>query len=264
MTRLLDPARLARLRQKQENAFTPIFLHRPLAILFLIPTADLPWITPNGITYVSILLRFVAAYLLWPAQYGGPEASTAGLVWAIVLWHLGSVLDAMDGALARYRGKGSGFGRYLDKVSDRVVSLSLVLAMALRVLARDQDPMGLVLGMLYISLSGTNSTAKWIEIGIRADARADAADPGEVPAPERSLLDWLKWGLYSLRTVFVMTEMDLPLWGSIAVATGKETWLFAYLGAFIVPYTLGNLVLRGYRIHRLDLEAKPEPQTVSE
>lgn len=258
MTSLLDPARLARLRQKQETSFTPIFLHRPLAILFLIPTADLAFITPNGITTVSVLMRLVTAWLMLPHRFGGPVESTATIVWAIVLWHLGSVLDAMDGALARYRGKGSALGRYYDKVSDRVLSLALVLALASRPFAETGNVLPIFLGSIYVSLTGTASVAKWIEIGIRADMgiAGGAADPEEVEAPRRTFLDWAKYLLWSARTVIVVTEVDLPLWGTLALATGKETWLFYYLGAFIVPYTLGALFVRGYRIHQLD---RPKP-----
>ncbi|MCH2111033.1 MAG: hypothetical protein MK135_17075, partial [Polyangiaceae bacterium] len=64
MARLLAPERLARLRQKQESTFTPIFLHRPMAILLLIPTADIPWVTPDRLTTLNIILRVVAAFLI--------------------------------------------------------------------------------------------------------------------------------------------------------------------------------------------------------
>lgn len=255
---LLDPARIARLRQKQETAFTPIFLHRPLAILFLIPLADIRWITPNRITTVSIVMRLVTAWLILPERFYGPHETTGVLVAAVVLWHLGSVLDAMDGALARYRGVSSALGRYYDKVSDRVLSLALVLALGLRPVAHAEELLPFVLGAIYVSMTGILSSAKWIEIGIKADMNVGggAADPEEVAAPRRTLREWLRYLAWSARTVVVVGEVDLPLWGSIALLTGTEKWLFYYLGAFIVPYTLGALFARGLRLHRLDLAAR--------
>jgi phosphatidylglycerophosphate synthase len=252
----LAPERLAKLRQKQELSFVPIVLHRPLAILFLIPTADIPWITPNRLTTISILMRLATAYLILPQAFFGPEESAFTLWAAVVLWHLGSVLDAMDGALARYRGLSTAFGRYYDKVSDRVLSLALVLGLALRPLAATGDVLPLILGMIYISLTGTASVAKWIEIGILANlgAGSGAADPEESAAPKRSLFGWAKYALYSLRTLPIVTEVDLPLWGSIALITGYESWLLLYLGAFITPYTLAALTLRGVRLRRIDRE----------
>jgi hypothetical protein len=52
----------------------------------------------------------------------------------------------------------------------------------------------------------------------------------------------------------VVTEMDLPLWGSVALLTAREPWLFYYLGLFIVPYALATLVIRGRGLLKLDAD----------
>ncbi len=254
MTSLLDPQRLARLRQKQETSFTPIFLHRPLAILFLIPTADIAWITPNGITYVSIVMRFITAALLWPESFGGVHETPTTLFVALGLWHLGSVLDAMDGALARYRGLSSGYGRYIDKVPDRIIALVTIMALAARAYVQTDGVIYVFCAMVYVSLTGVTSVAKWVHIGIEADMKrgATAADPIEKPAPKRTPLQWVLYGLWSLRTIVVVTEMDLPLWGTVAVLMHRETWLLTYLALFITPYTVGVLTIRGAAIWRMD------------
>src|SRR5690606_31489114 len=144
---LLDPERLARLRQKQESAFTPVFLHRPMAILLLIPTADLAFVTPNRLTTLNIIFRLVAAYLLWPVELGGPQGSLASTWAAVIVWHLGGALDAADGALARYRGAGSEFGRFYDKVSDRLVTLVMMLALVSRAFFATNELTYVLLGM---------------------------------------------------------------------------------------------------------------------
>ena len=251
MVQLLNPERLAKLRQKQENSFTPIFLHRPLAIAFLVCFADASSVTPNRLTTASVVSRAIAAYLLLPAEWGGPAASTAILWAAIVLWHFGCVLDAADGALARYRGKGTAFGRYYDKVSDRVLSLLLMLAIAGRAYVDTGEPLVLVLTTVYLSLIGTTSTAKWIDLGIRAEAASGerVSDPLERPAPKRNLKEWAVYFLWSLRTLPVVTEMDLPLWATIAMLFGREEWLIYYLAIFAVPYTMGTLCIRGARLY---------------
>jgi phosphatidylglycerophosphate synthase len=254
MTRLLNPERLAKLRQKQENSFTPIFLHRPLAIAFLVLFADVPFVTPNRLTTVSIGLRALVAYLILPTEWGGPVASSATLWMAIALWHFGCVLDAADGALARYRGRGTAFGRYYDKISDRVLSLLLMLSVAGRAYVHTEQPLVLVLTTVYISLIGVTSTAKWIHLGIQAEMTVDtkgACDPLERPAPKRTLKEWLAYVAFSLRTLPVVTEMDLPLWASVAMLFGREDWLIYYLAAFAIPYTLGTLCIRGVQLYRL-------------
>ena len=43
--------------------------------------------------------------------------------------------------------------------------------------------------------------------------------------------------------------MDLPLWGSVALLTQKEEWLFVYLGMMSVPCSLHTLCRRGARMY---------------
>ena len=254
MTALLDPERIARLRQKQEVAFTPVFLHRPLAILFLIPTADIPWITPNRLTTVNIFMRLVTAALIWPEALGGLPQSSATLWTAIFLWHAGATLDAADGALARYRGKGSAFGRFYDKISDRLITLVLMTALAARAFVVEGEILYVFAAMIYVALMSACSVAKWIELGLEAEQKeaSKAEDPGEVEAPKRTIGDWLRYLMVSASHAVAVTEMDLPLWGSIAILIGHEDWLLLYLGAYAIPYTLIAIGSRAYRIHRSD------------
>jgi phosphatidylglycerophosphate synthase len=257
VSKWLDPQRLARLRQKQENSFTPVFLHRPMAILLLIPLADVPWITPNRLTTLSVLMRFVAAYLIWPEALGGLHETPALLWTTVALWHLGGALDAADGTLARYRGTGSLFGRYYDKVSDRLITLCLVLALSARVYERTGQVHFVLLAMVYVALMSATSVAKWIDLGLQFEMNRGAetvADPGEHPAPQRTPLQWVGFLVWSLRYVFVVTEMDLPLWGSIALLTAHEDWLFYYLAGFSIPYALYTVVNRGARLARTERE----------
>jgi hypothetical protein len=71
------------------------------------------------------------------------------------------------------------------------------------------------------------------------------------PAPKRSLKEWAVYFLWSLRTLPVVTEMDLPLWASVAMLVGREDWLIYYLAIFAVPYTIGTLCIRGVKLYFL-------------
>jgi phosphatidylglycerophosphate synthase len=256
MSSLFHPDRIARLRQKQEVAFAPVFLHRPLSILFLIFTADIKAITPNRLTTANILLRLVAAWILWPVAFGGPETTTAHLWLAVFLWHFGVVLDAADGALARYRGQGSLFGRFYDKVSDRLVTLVMMLMLSARAFAETETLNYVFMAMVYVACMSACSVAKWIELGLVAEKRGlqKSQDPGEVAAPARSFGDWIRFLLKRLPHIVIVTEMDLPVWGSIAVLTGTESWLLIYLGIYAVIYTPLAIGVRARRIWKLDAE----------
>ena len=89
-------------------------------------------VTPNALTAAGITLCAVSAVIVWFA-YKEPWP----LYWvAAVVFVVGSVLDILDGALARYGGKATPFGAFVDSISDRV-SEGFVLGAIALVLARE-------------------------------------------------------------------------------------------------------------------------------
>lgn len=79
-------------------------------------------LSPNQVTSLAFVLGLGSGALLY-----------AGLAWwaAAALW-LSGLLDAVDGEMARRSGKSSMLGAQMDIVSDRVVELGVVWALALR------------------------------------------------------------------------------------------------------------------------------------
>ena len=78
-------------------------------------------LSPNQVTAAAFVVGLssgAAAYLRQP-------------VIAVVLLWLSGLLDAVDGTMARMTGKSSLFGAVLDVVSDRIVELCVIWALAL-------------------------------------------------------------------------------------------------------------------------------------
>ena len=83
---------------------------------------DFPWITPNGISWLSAAVGGpLAGWSIWQHQYGLAVGAIA----------LSGILDCLDGDLARAREIASGQGDILDSVLDRYVDFSLIAAMIL-------------------------------------------------------------------------------------------------------------------------------------
>lgn len=78
-------------------------------------------VTPNTITAVGLLISLFGAYLF----YLGNQ------FWAAVVLLLGSLVDALDGTLARMTGKTSRFGAFLDSTLDRVSDGAVLFGIAL-------------------------------------------------------------------------------------------------------------------------------------
>jgi CDP-diacylglycerol---glycerol-3-phosphate 3-phosphatidyltransferase len=131
-------------------------------------------ITPNTITVIGVVITLAAAVLI---------ASGWLLVGAAVLT-AGSLLDAVDGALARAQGGGTQFGSFLDSTLDRVSEAILYIGVAAWFLfARDEPawPVLLVLVALAGSFLVSYSRARAEGIGM-------AASVGLAPRTERLVL----------------------------------------------------------------------------
>ena len=85
-------------------------------------------VTPNQLTALGFSLNLVAAVLIYREDY----------IAAAAVFLLGSIIDILDGALARSRGQATVFGAFIDSTTDRT-SEGAVLCAASLVFARDGD-----------------------------------------------------------------------------------------------------------------------------
>ena len=111
-----------RAAMKTDDGFVAVFFSARLANRLLARIQDLP-ITPNQVTALAILTKLIAAALYatgwWPS-----------LVLGALLVQGSFVLDCLDGQLARHRRQTSGFGEWLDFMSDCLGDLVLIAGIA--------------------------------------------------------------------------------------------------------------------------------------
>lgn len=84
---------------------------------------------PCTLTWLTVPLAMGACWLL--ATAGRDQEGSLRLGGAALLVILASILDAMDGMVARMHGKVSRYGDYLDHTIDRVVDIAILLAIGL-------------------------------------------------------------------------------------------------------------------------------------
>jgi CDP-diacylglycerol---glycerol-3-phosphate 3-phosphatidyltransferase len=123
-------------------------------------------VTPNQLTAAGVLLCAVGAVLVYFEDRNELLFFWTGAAAFIV----GSVLDILDGALARAGGKQSAFGGFLDSLVDRVGEGFMLTAVAL-VFARDSDEVGV--GLTAAAIAGSflvpYARAKAEALGLRGD-----------------------------------------------------------------------------------------------
>ena len=168
-------------------------------------------VTPNALTAAGISLCAASAVVVWFA-HDRPWL----LYWlAAVLFVVGSVLDILDVALARYGGKATPFGAFLDSISDRVSEGFVLTAIAL-VFSRDGHDIavGFTIAAIAGSFLVSYARAKAELLGLRGDiglgSRAERVvviTGGLVFAP------WggLQWAIYFLAVTVWFTVLQRVL-----------------------------------------------------
>jgi CDP-diacylglycerol--glycerol-3-phosphate 3-phosphatidyltransferase len=131
-------------------------------------------LTPNTVTVLGLLLTLLAATLI---------ASGSLLAGAAILT-VGSLLDAVDGALARARGGGTAFGGFLDSTLDRAGEAILYMGVAGYYLRTAPDPTLPVLAA-FVALSGSFMVSY---SRARAEGVGFHASVGLAPRTERLVL----------------------------------------------------------------------------
>jgi CDP-diacylglycerol--glycerol-3-phosphate 3-phosphatidyltransferase len=122
-------------------------------------------ITPDALTIFGVGLCIAGAVVVY-FEY----VSDWFFILGGALFVVGSVLDILDGALARRSGKGTPFGAFLDSTVDRVGELFMLSAIGL-VLMRDGSEWGVALAFAAVggSFLVSYTRARAEAIGLRAD-----------------------------------------------------------------------------------------------
>lgn len=122
-------------------------------------------VTPDALTVAGVGLCIAGAVVVY-FEYVSEWLFLAGAA----LFVVGSVLDILDGALARRRGTGTPFGAFLDSTVDRVGEGFMLGAIGL-VLVRDGSEWGVALAFAAIagSFLVSYARAKAEILGLRGD-----------------------------------------------------------------------------------------------
>jgi phosphatidylglycerophosphate synthase len=226
--------RLYRLRNYQSRDFWAMLFARPMTILLLLPVADLAWVTPNLITWVSVVVKAagIAALLAWPGWGGG--------VVGVALINLGLVLDNMDGTLARYRGTSSYLGYYLDKSVDIICTAGMFAGIAFRTWWAGGEVLDLVMPFAGFAGASVSAYCKWVAARVETDVELlrrmkDGTLPEfaqhrieqnpVTPPPERTVRDWVRFFIDAVKSIVQFNEVDIYFFLALAVVIGQP-WLF--------------------------------------
>jgi len=156
-------------------------------------------VTPNILTTTGVSLCLAAAVLV-PFE---DRADKLLVYWlAAAIFVLGSLLDILDGALARGGGKSTPFGAFIDSTTDRVGEGAMLAAIALVFSRHGEDwavvvAVAAVVGSFLVSYTRARAEALGLKGDVGLGSRAERVvliTAGLVLAP------WgvLPWAIYLL------------------------------------------------------------------
>jgi len=165
-------------------------------------------VTPNALTTAGVSLCLAAAVIVYFESHDKLLFYWVGALVFVV----GSILDILDGALARAGGKTTPFGSFLDSTTDRVGEGAMLGAIAL-IFARhgNEVALGATIAAIAGSFLVSYTRAKAEALGLRGDVglgsraeRVVAITAGLVLAP------WglLQWAIYLLTATAWLTVVQ--------------------------------------------------------
>lgn len=206
----------------------------PIGNLLAALVAEVSWITPDRITLTSFLAKLAAAALV---LRGDSDVAV------VVLLQVHTVLDCMDGSLARYRRRPSAMGAYLDKATDMIGLVALLAALGWRAQRDTGDPAALLLALLVGSAVLLRSYLYWVVLHLEREAKLSLPGSGDTRV-DCSGWSWRQRArkyVASMPRVVLVSEADLYFWFSLAlllsslretiyaVAAAQGFWLLVVL-----------------------------------
>ncbi|HST37163.1 MAG TPA: CDP-alcohol phosphatidyltransferase family protein [Allosphingosinicella sp.] len=207
------------------------WLNRPISQRISWLLLQIPGVRPIHVTAFNAVL----ALAIFPLLVKGGEA---GLIAGAVLFQAASVLDGVDGEMARATWRSSPAGATLDSVVDIATNLLFVTGLTINLALRDGDAIGWI-GAWAVALSISGG----LLLGLRARAGGGPVGFDQLKRRERrrGFVGFVYWLVQVLtgRDCFAFLFMALTLAGLERVAL----MIYAGVGTIWFSYVLGSLFL---------------------
>ena len=184
--------------------------------------------SPDAVTWLFVAAGVAAAAVL--ALDGALP-----VVAAVVLIQLQILLDCSDGEVARWQGRSSPRGIYLDRIGHYVTEAGLPIALGIRA---DELTLGLVLAVLVLLIK---SETALVHVARAESGKPPPDDRAEVAAPRRGLLRALRRALRFAPFYRAFVAMEFTLLALIAELAGLTDELLVALVPVAAITALGHL-----------------------
>lgn len=188
----------------------------PIGNLLNAVIADVPWITPNRLTWLSFLCKLAAGPLLLVQTWRADLTAAA-------LLQLHVILDCMDGSLARYRKTPSAVGAFLDKATDMIGLVAIAAALGWRIYLDTGDAAAILIAMLIAAAFLIRGYVYWVIAHLERERRVEAPTIGDHRRDYSAMTFRERAALYvrSMRRIVELAESDLYFWFGLGIVLGR-------------------------------------------
>ncbi len=165
-------------------------------------------VTPNQLTAAGVSLSLAAAVLVYFEDHGEKTYFWLGALVFLV----GSLLDILDGALARAGGKATPLGAFVDSTTDRVGEAAMLGAIGLVLIRHGHE---FALGATFAAVAGSflvsYTRARAEALGLRGDVGLSSrAERVVIVTAGLALAPWgvLPWAIYVLAASAWLTVLQ--------------------------------------------------------
>ena len=190
----------------------------PMSWLFLSIIGDWKWITPNGLTYLSLIIRLGGAGVI---AFG----NGMNLIWGVALIQLGMIMDHMDGNLARYRKTTSITGGFIDRIFDGIAFYFILSALGWHAVRQGSPQYILFLastaGVFYLLICYIYWSYAYYELKNKGESIN--LNPGAIEINLTHIPTW-KIILNGQKLILKFHHIDFYFWISLSILIGKPEW----------------------------------------
>lgn len=212
---------LVRATGKPSDGIVSRHLNRPVSMRISSALLHLPWIRPGHATALTAIcaLAMLAALLSGTAQ---------GLLAGAVLFQIASIVDGVDGEIARATQRGTRLGATLDTITDGFTNVGFIVGLAVNLAVRG-EPLALEIGLI-----GAASLALGcVTLAIKASRDGDAVNFDAVAlwlkqrsgSAQHILIAVTKRDFFALVSM-VMIWLSLSLALLLTLSVSCVTWFF--------------------------------------
>jgi len=227
---------IVRTTGKPGDGLVSRWLNRPISQRITLLVLTMRGVRPIHVTILNALLALPMFLLLLSGDH-------RGLLLGAILFQVASIIDGVDGEMARATWRSSAEGASLDSLIDMGINFLFVLGLTIHLAARDQDVIGWIGAWAIIALVLGN-----VVIGRRARARGAPLGFDQFKrsaAPIGGVVDLVYWVVQLLtgRDCFALLFMLLTLVG----LEREALCIFAGVAAIWLCYVLLATLLAALR-----------------